>query len=112
MVYINSRGEVIDDSRASPVNIFWKIVNFIILFFKSLIGIEDKPDKKNDSNIGGSGPVSGGFYGGGGGGKPNGSGGPSNSNGNRKFGPRGFKSITDLSPPPTPMMGCSGGGCG
>ena len=44
--------------------------------------------------------------GGGGGGKPS-----DDSKGPRKFGPRGFKSVTDLSPPPTPMMGCSSGGC-
>lgn len=114
MVYINSRGEVVDDTRPSPTNIFWKFITFIVLFFKSLIGIEEKPDKKKDDNIGGSGPVSGGFFGGGGGGRPGGgSGGPSDNKGNRKFGPRGFKSVTDLSPPPTPMMGgCSGGACG
>lgn len=110
MVYINSRGEIIDDSRPSPTNIFWKFVTFIVLFFKSLVGIEDTPNRKKDDNVGGSGPISGFFGGGGGGGRP--SGGPDNNRGPRKFGPRGFKSITELSPPPTPMMGCSGGGCG
>lgn len=77
--------------------------------FKSLVGIEERPDKKNDGNIGGSGPVSGGFFGGGGGGGGGGS--NSNNKGPRKFGPKGFKSITDL-PPPPPSMGCSGGACG
>lgn len=102
-----------DDTRPSPTNIFWKFITFIVMFFKSLIGIEDRPDKKNDGNIGGSGPVSGGFYGGGGSGGRPGGGGSDNKGGPRKFGPRGFKSITDLSPPPTPMMGgCSGGACG
>lgn len=110
MVYINSRGEVVDDTTASPTNIFWKFITFIVMFFKSLVGIEDRPHKKNDGNIGGSGPISGGFYGGG---KPGGgSGGSDTKGGPRKFGPRGFKSITDLSPPPTPMGGCSGGVCG
>lgn len=113
MVYINSRGEVVDDTRPTPQNIFWKFITFIVMFFKSLVGIEDKPNNKKDDNIGGSGPVSSNFYGGGGGGgnwKPGGGG---SDKGPRKFGPRGFKSITDLSPPPTPMMGgCSGGGCG
>lgn len=109
MVYINSRGEVVDDTRPSPVNIFWKFIAFITLFFKSLIGIEDRPDKKKDGNNEGSRPKPSGFFGGGGsGGKPGDSKGP------RKFGPRGFKSITDLSPPPAPPMmgGCSGGACG
>lgn len=110
MVYINSKGEVVDDSRPSPMNSFWKFITFIVLFFKSLIGIEDKPDKKKDDNIGGSGPItgSGSFRPGGGGG---GSGGKPSDQGPRKFGPRGFKSILDL-PPPPPPMGCSGGACG
>lgn len=108
MVYINSRGEVIDDSRPTPTNIFWKVVMFFVLFFKTLVGIEDKPDKKNDDGRGPTpGGSSGGFFGGGGGGsKPS-----DNDKGPRKFGPRGFKSITDLSPPPMPG-GCSGGACG
>lgn len=110
MVYINSRGEVVDNTRPSPTNIFWRFITFIVLFFKSLVGIEDKPDKKNEGPRGGSAPSSGGgFFGGGGSGKPgDGKGGP------RKFGPRGFKSVTDLTPPPPPPMmgGCSGGACG
>lgn len=114
MVYINSRGEVVDDTRRTATNIFWRFIEFVVMFFKSLVGIEDKPNSKKDDNVGGSGPISSDFYGGGGGGggRPGGSG--SNDNkGQRKFGPRGFKSITDLSPPPTPMMGgCSGGACG
>lgn len=112
MVYINSRGEVVDDSAPTPSNIIWKFITFFVLFFKSLVGIEDKPAKKDDKNIGGSGPITSNFHGGGGGGgRP--SGGSSGPKGTRKFGPRGFKSITDLSPPPTPMMGgCSGGACG
>lgn len=108
MVYINSRGEVVDDTRPTPSNIFWKFITFILLFFKSLVGIEDKPDKKKEDRLGGgSGPTSGGFHGGG-------SSKPGDSKGSRKFGPRGFKTITDLSsPPPPPMMGgCSGGACG
>lgn len=108
MVYINSHGEVVDDSRPSPTNVIWKFITFIILFFRSLVGLEDKPNKKND-NIGGSGPISGGFGGGGNGGRPGG--GPSNDSkkGPRGFGPRGFKSILDLPPTPSP---CSGGACG
>lgn len=110
MVYINSRGEVVDDTTRSPTNIFWKFITFIVLFFKSLIGIEDKPNKKDD-NIGGSGPVSSGFFGGGGGGgRPGGGSGGNDNKGTRKFGPRGFKSITDLPPPPATT--CAGGACG
>lgn len=108
MVYINSRGEVVDDTRPSPTNIFWKIITFFVLFFRSLLGIEDKPDKKNDDrNRRGTTGFSSGFFGGGGGG-----GGPSNDNkgsGSRKFGPRGFKSVTDLPPAPPP---CAAGACG
>lgn len=105
MVYINSRGEVIDDTASTPTNTFWKIITFFILFFKSMLGFEDKPNKKDGKNIGGSRSMSGGFHGGGGS--------SGDSKGERKFGPRGFKSITDLSPPPTPMVGgCSGGACG
>lgn len=82
--------------------------------FKSLIGLEDKPNKKKDDNIGGSGPISGGFGGGGsGGGGGGGSGGrkgPGNDPGTRKFGPKGFRSITDLPPPAMPS--CCGSSCG
>ena len=100
-----------DNTSPTATNIFWKVIAFIMMFFKSLVGIEDKLDKKND-NKSRSGPAgsSGGFFGGGGGGS-----GPANDNkrgGPRKFGPRGFKSITDLAPPPPPMGGCSGGACG
>lgn len=110
MVYINSRGEVVDESRPTPSNIFWKIITFFVLFFKSLVGIEDTSGKKNDNR--GRGPAPGsnsGFFGGGGsgGGRP----GDGDGKGTRKFGPRGFKSVTDLAPPPPPM-GCSGGSCG
>lgn len=112
MVYINSRGEVVDDNRASPANFFWRFITFIILFFKSLAGIEDHPNSKKDDNIGGSGPVSGRNNGGGGGGRPGGGGGGRPSNDDKRpkgFGPRGFKSITDLPPTPSP---CAGGACG
>jgi hypothetical protein len=108
MVYINSRGEVVDDTRATPANIFWKLITFFVLFFKTLIGIEDSSSKKNDNLGRGPAPGNsggGGFFGGGGGGKP------SDNKGPRKFGPKGFKSITDLTPPPM-MGGCSGGACG
>lgn len=111
MVYINSRGEVMDDTRPTPTNIFWRVIAFFVLFFKSLVGIEDKPDKKNDDRTrGGATGSSGGFFGGGGSGPGN----DNKGSGPRKFGPRGFKSITDLSPPPPPPMmgGCSGGACG
>lgn len=108
MVYINSRGEVVDDSTNTPMNIFWRVITFLVLYFKSLVGIEEKSDKKNDGRPN-AGSNSGGFFGGGG----NGGGGSNSAKGSRKFGPRGFKSITDLSPPPTPMAGgCSGGACG
>lgn len=108
MVYINSRGEVVDDTRTTPSNIFWRIIQFFVLFFKSLVGIEDKPDKKNEDRGTGSGSSSGGFFGGGGGAKK-----PSDGKGGgpRQFGPRGFRSITDLPPPPV-VGGCSGGACG
>lgn len=107
MVYINSRGEVIDDSRPSPTNIFWKVVTFIVLFFKSLIGIEDATTaRKKDDDLGRP-KYSFPSGGGGGSGGSGGSGG-----GPRKFGPRGFKSVTDLPPPPMPMGGCAGGACG
>ena len=112
MVYINSRGEVVDDSQPTANNIFWRFITFFVLFFKSLIGIEDSPDRKNDDKGRGSsarpGGSGGGFFGGGGGSSR-----PSGDNrGTRKFGPRGFKSVTDLPPPPPMMGGCSGGGCG
>lgn len=115
MVYINSKGEVVDETQSTPTNIFWRFITFFVLFFKSLIGIEDRPDKKNDDKTkGGSRPTSGGFYGGGGSGGGGGGGNSKPGDGTRKFGPRGFKSITDLSPPPPPPMmgGCSGGACG
>lgn len=114
MVYINSKGEVVDDTRSTPTNIFWRFINFFVLFFTSLIGFENRVDKKNDdrdrggsSRPGGStGGGGGGFFGGGGNNKPG------DDKGTRKFGPRGFKSITDLAPPPPTMGGCSGGSCG
>lgn len=113
MVYINSRGEVVDDTQSTPVNIFWKVINFFVLFFKSLVGIEDRIDKRDDDRSRGTRPTGSagggnGFSGGGGNSKPN------DDNRPRKFGPRGFKSITDLTPPPAPPMmgGCSGGACG
>lgn len=116
MVYINSKGEVVDETQATPTNIFWRFITFFILFFKTLIGIEDKPDKKNDDRSRGGSTGAGGSTGGGGGGFFGGGGGGNEKpgNGDRKFGPRGFKSITDLTPPPPPPMmgGCSGGGCG
>lgn len=115
MVYINSKGEVVDDSRPSPTNIFWKIITFFVLFFKSLIGIDTAPDKKKDNDIGGSGSIKGGFSGGSGGGGSGGGGGPKPpgdpKGGLRKFGPRGFKTISDIRSPP-PMGGCAGGACG
>lgn len=111
--YKTTTTNMIVSSRRSRRNLF------LPSSFKSLVGIEDKPDRSKDDNIGGSGPVSGGFYGGGGGsgGRPGGGGGgggggSSSDKGQRKFGPRGFKSITDLTPPPRPMGGCSGGACG
>jgi len=110
MVYINSRGEVVDDTKPTVTNIFWRIVAFFVLFFKTLVGIEDKVDKKNDDRPVGRTSGSqggGGFFGGGGSGPGN----DNKGSGPRKFGPRGFKSITDL-PPPPPPMGCSGGACG
>lgn len=111
MVYINSRGEVIDETRPTPSNIFWRIIEFFVLFFKSLIGIEDKPDKKNEDRGTGPGSGSGGFFGGGGGGGGTKKPGDGKGSGPRQFGPRGFRSITDLPPPPM-VGGCSGGACG
>lgn len=78
-----------------------------------MIGIDTAIAKKRDSDIGGSGPISGGFNGGGGGG--GGGSGPKPpgdpKGGLRKFGPRGFKTISDIRSPP-PMGGCAGGACG
>jgi len=66
MVYVNDRGEIVGRppfSWSSPVAIFWAVVNFFGLFFRTLVTpTSDDTNKRK----GGSGPRFGGFSGGGG----------------------------------------------
>uniref|UniRef100_A0A914V8S1 Glycine-rich protein n=1 Tax=Plectus sambesii TaxID=2011161 RepID=A0A914V8S1_9BILA len=103
---INSAGEVVEQS--SPLDWFWNMIAFIIIFFKSLFSpnsnsrgdrydTADRRDRFRGDNNRGNGD-------GGGGGGGGGLGGPQ-----RRIG--GLNRGSGVAPPPT-GGGCSGGGCG
>lgn len=105
MVYINSNGEVVDKEPITwktPLKFIWKIISFIVEFFLTLFGLENKwrSSSINRYFMGSSGYNSGngpddGFGGGGGGGGR---------------GPRKIATLPKYGG--VPMSTCPGGSCG
>ncbi|XP_018566544.1 glycine-rich selenoprotein-like [Anoplophora glabripennis] len=112
MVYISGDGRVCQSppwSMDRVVKIFYGIIQFIILFFQTLVSFDSGDSKPNSSRGSGSGSFfrgsGGGGGGGGGGGRPHGLGGGGG-------GPR-FRTMSDINPPTVRGVGgCPGGSCG
>nr|XP_023016055.1 glycine-rich selenoprotein-like [Leptinotarsa decemlineata] len=117
MVYVNN-GQV----HQSPpwnfqriIRLFDGIIMFFVLFFKSLVGIDNISSVEDRSGRSGTfrgsgrggGGGGGGWGSGGGGGRPYGPGGGGGGGG--AGGPR-FKTMRDINPPT--VGGCAGGSCG